>query len=213
VPLTSYLQLICDPPPKEAALQELRVTRRIKYRKTRRRTDILHYYFWQQMRNDMLSKALCFLGVCIVALTASCKKDNNNNTNPASACNGKNLCMKIGGTSFSEDAVWREISTTRRRILWETGSGTTYKNVELDIYDMTANDGTFQVAENPGAGQAGFQYFTASPASNISGVSGTVTLTSAANNTLSGTFVITAKDQNNATVEITEGNFVNVPKQ
>ena len=121
--------------------------------------------------------------------------------------------MKIGGTSFSEDGVWREIGTARRRILWETGSGSTYKNVELDIYDITATDGTFQVAENPGAGQAGFQYFTASPASNISGVSGTVTLTSAANNTLSGTFVITAKDQNNATVEITEGNFVNVPKQ
>ena len=155
------------------------------------------------------------LAVILIAVTVAtgCKKSSNNNNTNNTACNGKSLCMKIDGVQFSEDAKWTVIPGGRRRILWENGTGAAYQNIEMDIYDTVSTTGSFTVSDNPGAGQAGFQYYTQSPLKNIQGVSGTVTLTSTANNMLTGTFVITAKDQTGSTVQITDGNFVNVPKK
>jgi hypothetical protein len=152
-----------------------------------------------------------FLLVCIAA--TSCKKSSNSNSTNT-ACNGKNLCMKIDGTQLSEDAKWTVISSGRRRIFWETGTGAAYQNIELDMYDTVATTGTYTVSQNPVAGQAGFQYYAPSLSKNLAGTSGTVTLTSVANNMLTGSFVITAKDITTGAVsQVTEGNFVNVPKK
>jgi hypothetical protein len=161
----------------------------------------------------MLNKVFAIAALFLVLVAVSCKKDDDNNNNNTTACNGKNLCMKIDTMQVSENATWRVLTSGRRRISWETATGLPYKNIEIDIYDTVATSGTYTFATSPGAGQAGFQYYEQSPLKNIQGTTGTLTLTSTANNQLSGTFSLTAKDQNNVVVTITEGNFVNVPKQ
>lgn len=155
----------------------------------------------------------------IVTGLFACNKDDDNNTttpsNNQTACNGMNLCFKLDGTEESHNAKWKVITGTgsgdRYRVLWEEGSGTTYKNIEMDIYGTTT--GTYNVSNSPAAGDGGFQYFSAA-GTNIVGESGTIEVTSIdnANNTISGKFTITAKDGNGTTHQITEGNFVNVPQ-
>lgn len=150
----------------------------------------------------------------------ACKKDETPDPTPTTptACNGKNLCFKIDGTEENYDAQWTDIpavgsNPARYRILWEEGSGNTYKNIEMDIYGNAV--GTYTVTStNPhAANDGGFQYFTASDNKNIQGQSGTIEITSINNNTLTGKFTITATDGNGTTYQITEGNFVNVPKK
>lgn len=141
-------------------------------------------------------------------LAAACKKDNNNNNNntPTTACNGMNLCFKMNGTEESHNATWKVLNN-RYRILWEEGSGNTYKNIELDMYGTTT--GTYAINTNPSAGQAGFQYF--STANNIVGQSGTVEIIAINGTQITGKFTITASD-GTTTYEITDGNFVAVPQ-
>jgi len=151
------------------------------------------------------------LTLAVMLLAIGCKKDETTQATPSAqtACNGKNLCMKIDGKTLEQDAKWKTINSGRTRILWEEGSGTTYKNIELDIYGTAK--GTYTVSANPTSGQAGFQYYE-NTGMNLEGQSGTVEVTSTDNNTYTGTFTITTKDQNGNTVEITEGNFVKVPQ-
>jgi hypothetical protein len=167
-----------------------------------------------------MKKILSFSALILVLATAfvACKKDKetnpstNNNNNNTTACNGKNLCMKLDGTQISQDAKWKSINNTRTRIYWEEGSGNNYKNIELDIYGSAA--GTYAVAAKPSAGQAGFQYYVNdnNGTKNIVGQSGEVKVTSTTNNTYTGTFTITATDDAGKTYQITEGNFVSVPQ-
>jgi hypothetical protein len=143
----------------------------------------------------------------------ACKKDKTttptNNTTTA-ACNGMNLCFKLDGISESHNSTWKILST-RYRVYWEETSGSNYKNIELDIYGTTT--GTYNIVANPVAGQAGFQYYIdGSGEKNIQGQSGTVELTTVGGNDISGKFTVTAKDAAGKTYEITEGNFVAVPK-
>lgn len=156
-----------------------------------------------------------YLSIILSALllAASCKKDKTEDTKPTNnnnttACNGKTLCFKLDGTEESHDAKWK-VLTDRYRIYWEEGSGTTYKNIEMDVY-ATAT-GTYQVSANPSAGAAGFQYYFAS-GKNIEGQSGTVEITNISGDKITGKFTITAKDGSGTTYQVTEGNFVNVPK-
>ncbi len=138
----------------------------------------------------------------------ACKKESDNPN--SGACNGKNLCFKKDGTLISQDAKWIMIGTNRMRILWEETSAGSYKNIEIDMYGTAA--GTYAVKANPSAaGEAGFQYYT-NPGTNIAGESGEIKLTSMANDKLTGTFTVTAKDGAGNTVAITEGNFSAVPK-
>ena len=153
--------------------------------------------------------ALTLLSLFMLLAFAACKKDKNNNNNNT-ACNGKNLCFKMDGTLISEDATWSMINPTRLRILWQTNSGS-YRNIEIDLFGTSAT--TYPVAANPGTGEAGFQYYEQNPARTVLGESGNIVLTSTANDKLSGNFTITAKDQNNNVVNITDGSFVDVPKQ
>ncbi len=148
-------------------------------------------------------------GLAALTFVGGCKKKEKADEN---ACNGKNFCMKMNGTLFAEDATWRTINDTHYRILWESSSGT-YKNVEIDFYGSIAA-GTYTVVASPStSGQGGFQYYVQG-ANNIKGQSGTLTITSVANNTLSGNFKVTATDAVAVgSVEITEGHFYNVPKK
>jgi hypothetical protein len=146
----------------------------------------------------------------IATLSSCTKKDKDDNTNnnntTTTACNGKTLCFKMDGVEESHDAKWKVLAD-RYRIYWEEGSGTSYKNIELDIY--TTATGSYPVDANPSAGKAAFQYYMAGK--NIEGTAGTVEITSIATDKITGKFTITAYEGTNKH-EITEGNFVNVPK-
>lgn len=140
--------------------------------------------------------------------------NNNNNNNTPTACNGKTLCFKFDGTAESYDATWRVISVPpaadRNRIYWEGSNG---DNIEIDIYANAT--GTYNIKDgNPyAAGDAAFQYYKPSAGKILYGKSGTITITeiNTTNNTISGNFTVTAGDGTNSH-QITEGNFVNVPK-
>lgn len=168
----------------------------------------------------MYTRLITAVTVLGLFMAVACKKDDPDPVAPANntACNGMKLCFKQDGTEESYDNVdWRQIaansnSPARYRILWEDGSGTTYQNIEMDIY--ASAEGTYTVnANNPHvANDAAFQRFDASSGKEIIGQSGTVTITSIdnANNTITGTFTVTASD-GTITYEYTDGNFVGVP--
>lgn len=143
-------------------------------------------------------------GLALLTVVGGCKKKEKADEN---ACNGKNFCMKMNGTLFAEDATWRTINDTRYRI--EIGGG----KVEMDFYGSIAAD-TYTVVASPStSGQGGFQYYVQGK-NNAKGQSGTLTITSVDNNTLSGNFKVTATDAvAGGTLEITEGHFYNVPKK
>ncbi len=155
----------------------------------------------------------CLALLLAITTSISCKKKDSTTTTttPATtACNGKNFCMKLDGTLITHDATWKVLSD-RNCIYWEEGSGSTYKNIELDIYATTT--GTYPIDANPSTGKAGFQYYINDNGTtkNIQGQSGTIEITSMANDKITGKFTITATD-NGITYQVTEGNFVNVPK-
>lgn len=158
-----------------------------------------------------LITAIC---VTTVFTIVACKKDSTTTTpttNNNTACNGMNLCFKMDGTSESHNGTWKVLSS-RYRVYWEESAGSNYKNIELDIYGTTT--GTYNIAANPAAGQAGFQYYIkdGNGEKNIQGQSGTVELTAIGSNDITGKFTVTAKDGSGKTYEITEGNFVALPK-
>ncbi len=164
----------------------------------------------------MYSRILLFLGLVVMTLGACSKSDddnNNNNNNNNGACNGKNLCFKVDGTQFSGDATWRELPGNRYRIIWEDTTGG-YKNVEIDFYGTLAVQ-TYQVVDSSHtSGEADFQYYNSDGNNtNIEGVSGAMIITSVANDQISGSFTLTARSATSNNIQVTEGNFVNVPKQ
>lgn len=157
------------------------------------------------MKNYILLAALLMSGTFI-----ACKKKTTTTTptTPATACNGMNLCFKMDGTLETHNATWKVLSD-RYRLVWEEGSGTTYKNIEIDIY--TTATGTYNVVSSPASGKAGFQYYIQNGNKNIQGESGTITISNIGTSSISGTFSLTAKE-GTTTHQVTEGNFVSVPK-
>lgn len=150
--------------------------------------------------------------VILLLCFAQCKKKDTS-TPPTSVdpCKGNNLCFMLDGTQKSQNAKWTVIAGTnpRNRISWEEGTGSAYKNIEIDIYGDST--GTYQIAASPAKGQAGFQYYETAGAVNIQGQSGTLIVTKNDGTSLSGTFKADAKD-GAKTHTITEGNFVKVAK-
>lgn len=165
-------------------------------------------------------KLLTSIVVLATFSIVACKKEDSQPQQPATACNGMNFCFKLDGTEESYNADWRKIdananSPARYRIYWEEGTGNSYKNIEMDVYASTEGDYTVRASDsnNPyAANDAAFNYFFASDGRIIEGQSGTITISEIdnTNNTISGTFKISASD-GNGTQEITEGNFVKVP--
>ena len=158
------------------------------------------------------------LSAAVLATTFTACKDKKEQTPtpaPATACNGKTLCFKLNGTEESYDAQWRLIPASgsnaeRYRVEYATNT----ISLEIDMYSPKV--GTFQVADKSqyNSGDAAFQHFTNANNVNIEGQSGTVEITNMDNNTLTGKFTVTGKDvKTGVTYEITEGNFVAVPKK
>lgn len=162
-----------------------------------------------------LTSLITAIAVIITFSIVACKKKSTTttptNNTTTTACNGKNLCFKLDGTEQSHNGTWKVLSN-RYRVYWEETSGSNYKNIELDIYGTTT--GKYTVAANPTTGQAGFQYYIkdGSGEKNIQGQSGTVELTGIGSNDITGKFAISAKDASGKSYEITEGNFIAVPK-
>lgn len=152
------------------------------------------------------------LALLVTFTITSCKKDLKEETPPTTtttACNGKNLCLKINSKEENHDARWKILSD-RYRIYWEEGTGLTYRNIELDIYATVV--GTYPIAASPATAQSRFQYYIADGDKNIQGESGNIEITAIANNKITGTFTVNAKDDSGKAYQVTEGQFVNVGK-
>lgn len=155
-------------------------------------------------------KIRAFLPLLLILIAVSSCKKKTATTTPTTttACNGMNLCFKMDGTLETHNATWKVLSD-RYRILWEEGTGSNYKNIEMDIY--ASSNGTYNIDSNGTAGKSSFQYYIQSGNKNIQGGTGTVTISNIGTANISGTFTITAWE-GSTKHEITEGNFVNVPK-
>lgn len=162
-------------------------------------------------------KVVNYFLICIALVFTGALISCNSNNSPAGgntdACSGNNLCFKMDGTQKSYTAKWVIPPGGRNRVLWEEGSGSNYKNIELDIYGNAV--GSYPIDTSSSASShSTFQYFIneGGTATNIEGISGTVNLTEITATTISGDFIITAKDGAGTVYDITEGVFKNVPK-
>lgn len=144
---------------------------------------------------------------CIAAVTfTSCKKDDDDATTACSS--GNNFCFKLDGTLIEGNAIFREINPTRLRVQWETNTGGTYKNVEIDIYASAT--GTYSVDTTYSANTAALQYYDGE---GFYGTTGEVKVNNLSATSISGTFKGTVTDNQGNSKQITEGNFASVPKQ
>lgn len=151
------------------------------------------------------------LGMALLMCVSACKKDDEDDGETTVACtNNKNFCVKVGSEKINDDATFRiiTVSQKRYRVSWEEGNGTTYRNIELDIYSDDLTPGTYNLVENPATGQGQLQYY-ADQKGYIS-TSGSVTISAISTDKISGTFSGTIEYQGD-TKSVTDGNFVNVP--
>ena len=146
--------------------------------------------------------ALLFVGVLM-----SCEKKEDTPESSGTACNDAAFCMDYGTVNKSGNATLSEPPGGRYRIYWENTSGSTFEQVELDIYASAT--GSYSVDTNATADKAVFQYFSNTSGTN-NGVSGTVNVTQfdPNGNGLSGDFMVTTQNG----TKVTNGHFVNVKK-
>jgi hypothetical protein len=153
----------------------------------------------------MIKKSLPFLLIftSVIALISSCKKDKTPApaTTPVVTSSTPAFSANINGTSTSWSSFYylQNSGTTTTTIYAFTG---TQINVELDLINVTSAgtytiDGTFIRAV----------YLTSSSDQHWAD-SGTITISSYANNKVSGTFSFT---ENGGTV-VTNGIFTDIPK-
>lgn len=143
----------------------------------------------------------------------SCSDDDEDSPTPvtastSSACNGGDgFCMNYGGIEKSGAAKLTVQSASNKvRVFWEKGSGTTYEQVELDIYSLAA--GTFPVNDLATPNSAFVQYFSSANGVNNAAY-GTVSVSALDTLTgVTGTFEVTMKDS----TKITGGIFKNIVK-
>ena len=125
-------------------------------------------------------------------------------TDPCSGDDG--FCMDYGGDVKSGPAVLTNLQSNKFRIFWESGSGSSFEQVELDIYSYTA--GTYDVNDLAIPNSAFVQYFSAAGGVNNAAY-GTVTVTTLDTiNGVTGTFNVTMKDS----TKITNATFTNIKK-
>ena len=125
-----------------------------------------------------------------------------------------NLCVTVGSERISGAAVWYRIPNQNRfRVLWEEGTGNSYRNIEIDVYtsDTVLVTGTYATNDTRLRGTAALQYFAANQAWNGDG---TLTISSVAGNQLNGTFSGTLTKAGSAeTMEYSGGQLQSVPQQ
>ena len=124
------------------------------------------------------------------------------------------LCVQLGNERISGAAVWYRIPNQNRfRILWEEGTGNTYRNIEIDLYtsDSVLVTGTYATNDTRLRGTSAVQYFAANQAWYGNG---TLIISSVEGNKVSGTFSGTfTKDGSAETMEYSNGQLKSVPQQ
>jgi len=128
--------------------------------------------------------------------------------NTTTACNGGDgFCMNYAGVEKSGAAkLTVQGARNKVRVFWESGSGASFEQVELDIYSLSA--GTFPVNDLATPNSAFVQYFSTANGVNNPAY-GTVIVTQLDTITgVTGTFEVTMKDS----TKVTGGIFRNVVK-
>lgn len=166
----------------------------------------------------LILKTLVLSGIIIGIGVTSCSKDEDPPTPTAAVvpvvvppndpCNGDpGFCMDYGTVNKSGPAKLFVYNGSRTRVYWETGSGNTFEQVELDIEGLTA--GTYNVdgLAIPGS-SANVQYFSVANGV-VNPAYGTVTVSSLDTiNGVTGTFNVTMQDS----TKITNGKFTSIVK-
>jgi len=149
--------------------------------------------------------------VLVIGLACSCNKEDNNDDCPAT----ENLCVEMGDQKIAGPASWYRIPGQNRfRILWEEGQGTTYRNIEIDVYtaDSVLTAGTFNFNDSRAAGSAALQWYASQ--TPWYGNAGSLVLETVTATQISGTFSgVVAKDGTGETLNVSKGKLQSVPKQ
>jgi hypothetical protein len=124
------------------------------------------------------------------------------------------LCVNLGNERISGAAIWYRIPNQNRfRLLWEEGTGSTYRNIEIDLYtsDTVLVAGSYPTNDSHTRATSAVQYFAASQAWYGTG---TLNISSIEGNKVSGTFSDTlTKDGSTETMEYSSGQLKSVPQQ
>ncbi len=147
---------------------------------------------------------------CLAWVVLSCQKEEAAPDCAAAA----NLCVTVGSESINGAAVWYRIPNHNRfRILWEEGTGSSYRNIEIDLYttDSVLVAGGYPTNDSRAAGSSAVQYFAGNQAWYGTG---TLNISDIAGNQLRGTFSGTlTKDGSSETMEYSSGQLQSVPLQ
>lgn len=167
----------------------------------------------------LILKTLVVSGIILGIGFTSCSKDEDQPTPtptavapvvipPNDPCNGDpGFCMDYGSVNKSGPAKLFVLNTNRVRVYWEKGSGSTFEQVELDIYGLAS--GTYNVdgATTQGV-SANVQYFSVANGT-VNPAYGTVTVSTLDTiNGVTGTFNVTMQDS----TKITNGKFTSIVK-
>lgn len=124
------------------------------------------------------------------------------------------LCVQLGNERISGAAVWYRIPNQNRfRLLWEEGTGSTYRNIEIDLYtsDTVLVAGSYPTNDSHTRATSAVQYYAANQAWYGTG---TLNISSVESNKVSGTFSGTlTKDGGTETMEYSSGQLKSVPLQ
>jgi len=106
---------------------------------------------------------------------------------------GVEFCMDFGGTEHSGDVTVNNYTGTQHRIYWENGTGTSFEQVELDVFATDA--GTYDIASSGADGTSSFEYWHATNGVKEA-TSGSVEITTFdfGGDGLTGTFDVTLDD-------------------
>ncbi|WP_297335763.1 hypothetical protein [Algoriphagus sp.] len=143
-------------------------------------------------------------------LHISCQEDGGQDPSVIGCPKGK-VCFELNGAEKQVDAVWYDINGQRTRVYYESGSGDSYENIEIDFYGSSPGNYSF-VDQNWGAGDASFHYFRAGGTGGASGTSGTLEIT-AVGSTVSGSFSLSGVDSEGNSVQLTNGFINQVPAE
>ena len=124
------------------------------------------------------------------------------------------ICVQLGGERISGSAIWYRIPNQNRfRLLWEEGTGSTYRNIEIDLYtsDSLLVTGNYATNDTRLRGTSAVQFFASNQAWYGTG---SLNISSVEGNKVSGTFSGTlTKDGSTETMEYSSGQLKSVPQQ
>ncbi|GEM_PF-1698382 len=159
------------------------------------------------MKNKLLSGLLLLV---VVAISA-CEKEEEDPYGAHCEAPAGTICTTIGTTAMSGPAIWRRVGTQNRfRIDFQSGN----QNVEIDIYvpDSVLYGNTYTFKSDMSTNSAVFTFYDGTD--EWMATSGDVTITSTANDLVTGTFFgIVTKDGSTETMTVKSSSISSIPKQ